>query len=102
MSGTSSRQPDDSIAGVEDIRVQTRVVIENVRDILRSMDADLIDVVEVTTYLVDMKDFGAYNDVYAEFFDYDGPTRTTVAVRDLPHPQLLIEIRVVAYKPLSA
>jgi 2-aminomuconate deaminase len=66
------------------------------------MDADLIDVVEVTTYLIDMKDFGAYNDVYAEFFDYDGPTRTTVAVRELPHPQLLIEIRVVAYKPLSA
>jgi len=82
--------------------VQTRAVIENVRDILRSMDADLIDVVEVTTFLVDIKDFGAYNDVYAEFFDYDGPTRTTVAVRDLPHPQLLIEIRVVAYKPLSA
>ena len=82
--------------------MQTRAVIENVRDILRSMDADLTDVVEVTTYLVDMKDFGAYNDVYAEFFDYDGPTRTTVAVRDLPHPQLLIEIRVVAYKPLSA
>jgi 2-aminomuconate deaminase len=82
--------------------VQTRAVIENVRDILRSMDADLIDVVEVTTYLIDMKDFGAYNDVYAEFFDYDGPTRTTVAVRELPHPQLLIEIRVVAYKPLSA
>jgi 2-aminomuconate deaminase len=102
VSGTSSRQPDDSIAGVEDIRVQTRAVIENVQDILRSMDADLTDVVEVTTYLVDMKDFGAYNDVYAEFFDYDGPTRTTVAVRDLPHPQLLIEIRVVAYKPLSA
>jgi 2-aminomuconate deaminase len=82
--------------------VQTRAVIENVRDILRSMDADLIDVVEVTTYLIDMKDFGAYNDVYAEFFDYDGPTRTTVAVHELPHPQLLIEIRVVAYKPLSA
>lgn len=82
--------------------MQTRAVIENVRDILRSMDADLIDVVEVTTYLIDMKDFGAYNDVYAEFFDYDGPTRTTVAVRELPHPQLLIEIRVVAYKPLSA
>lgn len=102
VSGTSSRQPDDSIAGVGDIRVQTRAVIENVRDILRSMEADLSDVVEVTSYLVNMSDFAGYNEVYAEFFDYEGPTRTTVAVRELPHPRLLIEIRVVAYKPVNA
>ncbi len=102
VSGTSSRQPDDSIAGVGDIRVQTRAVIENVRDILRSMEADLSDVVEVTSYLVNMNDFAGYNEVYAEFFDYEGPTRTTVAVRELPHPRLLIEIRVVAYKPVNA
>jgi 2-aminomuconate deaminase len=65
------------------------------------MDADLADVVEVTSYLVDMRDFAAYNGVYAEYFGPDGPTRTTVAVRELPHPQLLVEIRVVAHKPLT-
>jgi 2-aminomuconate deaminase len=48
-----------------------------------------------------MRDFGAYNQAYAEFFGPDGPTRTTVAVRELPHPELLIEIRVVAWKPLG-
>ena len=101
VSGTSSRQPDDSIAGLDDVGAQTRAVILNIRDILRSMDAELSDVVEVTSFLVDMKDFQRYNEVYAEFFDYDGPTRTTVAVRELPHPQLLIEIRAVAYKPLK-
>jgi 2-aminomuconate deaminase len=53
----------------------------------------------VTSYLVDMADFAAYNEVYAEFFNEDGPTRTTVAVRELPHPDLLIEIQAVAYKP---
>jgi 2-aminomuconate deaminase len=102
VSGTSSRQPDDSIAGVGDIRLQTRAVIENIRDILRSMEAELRDIVEVTSYLVNMNDFAGYNEAYAEFFDYDGPTRTTVAVRELPHPHLLIEIRVVAYKPVNA
>jgi 2-aminomuconate deaminase len=102
VSGTSSRQPDDTIEGVGDIRVQTRAVLTNIRDILRSMDADLSDVVEVTSYLVDMNDFAGYNETYAEFFDYDGPTRTTVAVRDLPNSQLLIEIRVVAYRPIIA
>jgi 2-aminomuconate deaminase len=102
VSGTSSRQPDDTIEGIGDIRVQTRAVLTNIRDILRSMDADLSDIVEVTSYLVDMNDFAGYNETYAEFFDYDGPTRTTVAVRELPNPQLLIEIRVVAYRPIIA
>ena len=82
-----------------DIREQTRAVIENVRDILRVAGAELEDVVEVTSYLVNMNDFAGYNEVYGEYFNYDGPARTTVAVHQLPHPHLLIEIRVVAYKP---
>ena len=57
------------------------------------------DVVEVTSYLVSMNDFAGYNEVYGEYFNYDGPARTTVAVHQLPHPHLLIEIRAVAYKP---
>ncbi|MCK9513989.1 MAG: RidA family protein [Pigmentiphaga sp.] len=109
VSGTSSRLPDNTIAGAQadamgtttlDIRVQTRAVIENIRDILQSAGADLSDVVEVCSYLVNMNDFGGYNAVYGEFFGIDGPTRTTVAVHQLPHPHLLIEIKVVAYKPL--
>jgi 2-aminomuconate deaminase len=102
VSGTSSRQPDDTIAGIGDVAAQTRAVLGNIRDILASMEAGLEDVVEITTYLVDMRDFAAYNAAYGEFFDYDGPTRTTVAVRELPHPDLLIEIRALAWKPVSA
>ena len=74
-------------------------MIENVRDILESVGADLEDVVEVTTYLVNMNDFAGYNEVYGKYFNNDGPARTTVAVHQLPHPHLLIEIRAVAYKP---
>ena len=107
VSGTSSRRADDTFAGVEvtadgavrlDIREQTRAVIENIRDILRSVGCDLVDLVQVTTYLVDMADFPGYNETYAEFFDFTGPTRTTVAVRELPHPHLLIEIQAVAVR----
>jgi len=82
-----------------DIAAQTRAVIDNMRDILRSVDADLSDIVEISTFLVNMNDFGGYNQVYGEYFDYDGPTRTTVAVHQLPHPHLLIEIKAIAYKP---
>ncbi len=108
VSGTSSRRADNTIAGAEvdefgtthlDIRAQTRAVIENVRDILRTVGAELGDTVEVTSYLVNMNDFAGYNEVYGEFFNYDGPARTTVAVHQLPHPHLLVEIRAVAYKP---
>jgi 2-aminomuconate deaminase len=108
VSGTSSRRADNTIAGAEadefgttrlDIRAQTKAVIENIRDILRSAGAELKDVVEVTTYLVNMNDFAGYNEVYSEYFGYDGPARTTIAVHQLPHPHLLIEIRVMAYKP---
>jgi 2-aminomuconate deaminase len=108
VSGTSARRADNSIAGAEidefgtthlDIRVQTRAVIENVREILASVQASLDDVVEVTSYLVSMNDFAGYNEVYGQYFSHDGPARTTVAVHQLPHPHLLIEIRAVAYKP---
>jgi len=110
VSGTSARRADDTIAGAEagatgttvlDIRVQTRAAIENIRDILQSAGAQLRDVVEISTYLVSMSDFAGYNEVYGEFFGYDGPARTTVAVHQLPHPHLLIEIRAMAYKPLE-
>ena len=108
VSGTSARRADNTIAGAQvdamgsanlDIREQTRAVIEKVRDILQTQNADLKDLVEVTSYLVSMNDFAGYNEVYGEYFGYDGPARTTVAVHQLPHPHLLIEIRAVAYKP---
>lgn len=111
VSGTSSRLPDNSFVGVEvdemgttrlDIRAQTRAVIENIRDILKSVDADLSDLVETQAFLVNMNDFSGYNEVWAEFFDYEGPTRTTVAVHQLPHPHLLIEIKAIAYKPQTS
>jgi len=111
VSGTSSRRADDSFVGAEraadgswarDARAQTRAVLENIRDILASAGASLADVVEVSSFLLRMEDFAAYNEVYAEFFDVTGPARTTVAVAELPHPALLIEIKVVAYRPPPA
>lgn len=109
VSGTSARQADNSFPGAEadasgttrfDIRIQTRAVLQNLAEILQAAGASLRDVIEITSYLVDMSDFGGYNEIYGEFFDYDGPTRTTVAVHQLPHPLIRIEIKCTAYKPL--
>ena len=109
VSGTSSRRADNTIAGVEiidnmgtkrlDIEVQTREVLLNIEKNLTKEGATLKDVVDVTSFLVNMNDFAGYNKIYAEFFNAEtGPARTTVAVHQLPHPDLAIEIKVVAYK----
>ena len=109
VSGTSSRRPDNTHVGATqdtqgkwhlEIKLQTEAVINNIIALLSSMDAGKEDIIDITTFLVDMKDFKGYNEVYGTFFDHTGPTRTTVAVHQLPHPNLLIEIKAVAYKPV--
>ncbi len=109
VSGVSSRRPDNTHAGVRelpdgnvelDIREQTRAVIENIGAILRSAGADLGNIVDIFVMLVDMKDYAGMNEAYNEYFDAaSGPTRTTCAVHQLPHPNLLIEMKVVAMNP---
>jgi 2-aminomuconate deaminase len=108
VSGVSSRNKDGSFRGADsdkmgnvslDIKEQTKAVLDNVNDILESEGLTLDDVVDLTSFLVNMNDFKGYNESYAEYFDEDGPTRTTVAVHQLPHPLILIEIKVIAYKP---
>lgn len=110
VSGTSARQHDDSVRGATpgengehrlDIAEQTRGVIENIAAILERAGAGLEDLCEITTFLAHMADFAAYNQVYDTYFGPDGPTRTTVAVRALPNPRLLIEMKAVAYKPVT-
>lgn len=107
ISGTSSRREDNSHEGVEidndgnvklSIKEQTRAVIKNIEKTLKVAGAELSNLVEISTYLVNMDDFSGYNEVYGEFFNAaNGPSRTTVAVHQLPHPNLLIEIKAVAY-----
>ncbi|MEZ4986290.1 MAG: RidA family protein [Saprospiraceae bacterium] len=109
VSGTSSRRPDNTHEGVHiapdgtitlDIQAQTRAVLDNIHALLQSMGAGLQNVVDITTFLVNMEDFKGYNEVYGTYFNATtGPTRTTVAVHQLPHPNLLIEIKAVAYLP---
>lgn len=108
VSGTSSRRPDNTHEGVEikedgtvvkDIRKQTTAVLNNINGLLQSMDASLDDVIDITSFLVNMDDFDGYNEAYAPFFKNNPPTRTTVAVFQLPHPNILVEIKAIAYKP---
>jgi 2-aminomuconate deaminase len=111
ISGTSARRPDDTFEGATvaadgsvtlDIKRQARTVFGNIRDMLGEIGASLADVVEINAFLLDMSDYAAFNEVYSEFFDATGPARTTVAVKELPHPHQILMIKAVAYKPLTS
>ncbi len=110
VSGTSSRRADNSFAGAQademgtttlDIKEQTDAVFKNLARNLAEEGAGLEDLCDVTCFLVNMNDFGGFNEVYNSYFSVGlGPARTTVAVHQLPHPHLLVEIKGTAYKPL--
>jgi 2-aminomuconate deaminase len=105
LAGVSARQADDSIKGASvgptgapevDIRTQTEGCIENLRAALEQEGLGLSDLVDVTAFLVDMTDYGGFVEVWNRFFDASGPARTTVAVRQLPDPLLVVELKAIA------
>ena len=63
--------------------------------VLDSTGAQLADVVEITTFLVDMEDFPGFNEVYARYFTPPYPARATVAVKALPRG-VRVEVACVA------
>lgn len=106
VSGIASRDPlTNQVPGLKlgsdgkkisyDIRLETRATLENIRTILTAAHSDLDHVLEVNVFLTDMKDFAAYNEVFAEFFPKYHPARTTLGVASLPG-NIAIEMKVVA------
>ena len=79
-----------------DFEAQCRSVFENVKLILEESGSGWENLVDVTTFLVDMKrDFKTYNRVYAEYFKDNQPCRTTVEISALPSP-ISIELKCIA------
>lgn len=112
VSGIAARDPKtDQVPGLVldaqgrkagyDIRLETRSTLENIGSILRAAGSDYDHVLEVNTYLLDMKDFGAYNEVYGEFFKTHRPARTTIGVASLPG-QIAVEMKVIAVRKREA
>ncbi len=78
-----------------DIKEQTRLVLENIRAILKAAGSSLDKVVKTNVYLTDIEDFAAMNEVYATFFSAQPPARTTIQAAALPLG-IGVEIDVVA------
>src|SRR4051812_39168233 len=70
----------DKLSG-GDIAEQTRLTLENLRQILAACGATLADVVKCSVFLLDAGEFAAMNEVYKEFFGDTRPARTTVEAK---------------------
>lgn len=78
-----------------DITLQTRKSLENVKAILEEAGSAMENIVKTTVYLSDMENFVKMNEVYKEFFTGDFPARSAFQVARLPK-DALVEIEAVA------
>ena len=77
------------------IKEQTEQVIKNLAAVLEAAGSGLNRVVKTTVFLADMQEFGAMNEVYAEFFKEQPPARATVEAARLPR-DARVEIEAIA------
>ncbi len=82
----------------EDVKTQSRQVMENLKAVLEEGNSSYENVLKTTCYLSDMDNFAAFNEIYAEYFEASSaPARATVAVKTLPK-NVLVEVDAIAYK----
>ena len=97
LSGQLGRDPATARLVPGGIEAETRQTLVNIREVLREAGMDYGDVVSVTAYIVDFKDFETNNKVYREFFPKDPPARATVAVSAL-NSGGRVELQMVAVR----
>jgi enamine deaminase RidA (YjgF/YER057c/UK114 family) len=88
---------DGSGLGPRGIEQQTRSVFERIAAALGQENCDLADIVEMTVWLKDPRDFISFNDTYKEFFSPPLPTRAIVRADFMF--DALVEVKATAYKP---
>lgn len=96
---TSRSEKDASPVYPGDMRAQLRQVCENIGRALRSVGADFSDVVKTTTFTTDVDEFRRVIDERFKYFRKDLPTAALIGVKRLAHPDLMVEIEVMAVVP---
>jgi 2-iminobutanoate/2-iminopropanoate deaminase len=101
ISGQLARDKLGNIVGPRDMRAQIRQVGENLRAGLEAAGASLANLVKTTTFVTDIDEFFRHVDVRHDYLGVGLPASTTVEVRRLSHPDLMVEIEAVAVKDLG-
>jgi enamine deaminase RidA (YjgF/YER057c/UK114 family) len=96
VSGLLARDVNGEVIGKGDMGAQIRQVGENLRLALESAGATLEDLVRTTTYVTDIEEFFRHVEVRQKYLGPALPTSTTIEVRKLAHPDLLVEIEAFA------
>jgi 2-iminobutanoate/2-iminopropanoate deaminase len=96
VSGQLARDKSGSIVGPKDMRTQIKQVGENLRSALEAAGATLDDLVKTTTFVTDIDEFFKHVDVRHDYLGVSLPASTTVEVRRLSHPDLMVEIEAIA------
>lgn len=96
VSGQLAWDKDGNAVGAGDMRAQFRQVCENIKTALEAAGAGLEDIVKTNTYVTDMDAFFQCVDIRHEYFGPGWPTSTTVEVRRLAHPDMMVEIEAIA------
>ncbi|MCG6910339.1 MAG: Rid family detoxifying hydrolase [Deltaproteobacteria bacterium] len=96
LSGQGAVDPSTNRVRTGTIEEEARLAMENIRIIMAAAGASMSNLMQVTAYLVDIRDYGRFNDVYETFFLKDYPARTCVQVDKLPFG-LRVEIDAVGF-----
>ena len=96
VSGMVAFDPEGSIVGVGDMRIQSDTVFANIAEVLAVGGATLDDVVKITAWLTDMDQYSGYNDARAAAFSNRLPASATVHSPRLVREDLLVEVEAVA------
>lgn len=97
VSGQVGKHPVTGELILNDIKAETKQVMENIKGILKDADMNFSDVVKTTIFLTDMNNFASVNEVYGSYFTGNYPARETVQVSKLPL-NVNVEISVTAIK----
>jgi 2-iminobutanoate/2-iminopropanoate deaminase len=91
------KDPQTAEVLLGDMQAQARRTLANVKQSVEAAGGSIADVTQVIVFIVNASDFPAFNDVYREFFKEPFPSRSTVVVKELLVPGMLIECVVHAY-----
>jgi 2-iminobutanoate/2-iminopropanoate deaminase len=97
LSGQIALNPTTGQLVTDDIKTETKQVMENIKAILIEAGVDFGNIVKTSIFLTDMQNFAQVNDVYGTYFQDAFPARETVQVAGLPKG-VNVEITVTAIK----
>lgn len=95
-SGQVAFNPQRDIVGKGDIRAQTRQAFENLSALLEKSGASLKDVVHLTVYLTEMREFPRLGEIAKEWLEEPYPGMTLIGVKELAWPDLMVELQALA------